>query len=196
MTKEEYSEYLKTDHWQEIRQKRIEMDNHRCYLCNKARRLNVHHLRYDNLGHEVVEKDLVTLCYRCHKMVHNVIDGSKKEYTVFEAKRRCAPNSREEESARSSLEQRVKHLIDEEFWLRDSSFGGDLTIFGDKMKTVNRMIKIVEIVYPDIGNLDIAEDLKHRFKVADTYLTPCLSNKKKEKKKRRKKSRGRKRTVK
>lgn len=160
MTKDKYSEYLKSEHWKEVRQERIEIDNHRCYLCGKATRLNVHHLRYDSLGHEVVSKDLVLLCYKCHKMLHRVIDGSKKEYSNFKMKRRYSPNSKEEEKALSSLEQRVKYLIDEEFWLRDSSFGGDLTIFGDKMKTVNRMVKIVKIVYPDIGELDIAKDIK------------------------------------
>lgn len=185
MTKEEYSEYLKSDHWQEVRQKRIEIDKHRCYLCNKAMGLNVHHLRYDNLGREVVGKDLVTLCYKCHKMLHRIIDGSKKEYTNFKMKHRYNLNSKEEESALNSLEHRVKCLIDEEFWLRDSSFGGDLSIFGDRMKTVNRMIKIVKIVYPDIGELDISKDIKNRFKIADSHLSSQIYNKKKKKRKKR-----------
>lgn len=167
MTKNEYREYLKSDHWKQVRQKRIEMDNYRCYLCDKSMGLNVHHLRYDNLGNEAVNEDLVTLCYKCHKMLHRVINGSKKEYFSFKTANRYGTSEKWVKGTLSALNQKLKSLIVEEFWLRDSAFGGDLSVFGDRMKTGNKLIKIVKIIYPDIGEFNIAEDIKKRLKEAD-----------------------------
>ncbi len=48
-----------------IRLRAIERDNHKCIECGAGESLQVHHLTYENEGHEKLE-DLVTLCRGCH----------------------------------------------------------------------------------------------------------------------------------
>lgn len=169
MTKEGYREYLKSEHWKEVRDERLKIDKRKCYLCGRASALNVHHLRYNTLGHENVEHDLVSLCYKCHSMLHRIIDSSKKEYRLLEAE--IGKDVARQKYLLQSLQRRVKTSLVEELWLRDSSFGGDLNIFYDDMKTVNRLLKIVRIIYPNIGKLDIAKDIQKRLKEVSTVLS-------------------------
>lgn len=64
-----YREYLKTDHWQCIRQKALDAAEHRCQLCYSAYRLEVHHRTYHRLGSELLS-DLTVLCSDCHGWFH------------------------------------------------------------------------------------------------------------------------------
>lgn len=75
MNQDEYKEYLKTDHWIELREKARKRDGNRCRLCDSSEDLNVHHRTYDNLGSEKVG-DLTTLCKSCHEKFHD-IDSSE-----------------------------------------------------------------------------------------------------------------------
>lgn len=169
MTKDGYREYLKSEHWKEVRDKRLKIDKHRCYLCDRASALNVHHLRYNTLGHEDVEHDLVSLCYKCHSMLHRIIDSSKEEYRLLEAE--IGRDMVRQKYLLKSLQHKIKTSLVEELWLRDSSFGGDLNIFYDDMKTANRLLKIARIIYPNIGKLDIAKDIQKRLKEVSTVLS-------------------------
>ena len=69
--KEEYKEYLNSDHWKSIRLKALDRAGHKCQLCSSKECLNVHHNTYINRGHEDL-KDLVVLCRECHKKFHNI----------------------------------------------------------------------------------------------------------------------------
>lgn len=73
-----YAEYLDSEHWQDLRQAKLESVNHRCERCGAyAKRtprgvlggLDVHHLTYENRGHEPLE-DLEVLCFHCHAVEH------------------------------------------------------------------------------------------------------------------------------
>lgn len=66
----DYYKYLRTQAWEETRQKVFRRDGFKCVLCGEAKDLNVHHITYENLGAEKVS-DLVTLCQACHESVHN-----------------------------------------------------------------------------------------------------------------------------
>lgn len=68
----EYKLYLKSPEWEAKRQQALERDNRECRGCGCKKNLQVHHIRYDNLGHEPLN-DLTTLCAECHKAVHKVI---------------------------------------------------------------------------------------------------------------------------
>lgn len=62
-----YSEYLKSEHWKMMRQKRLAIDNYECQICGAKNDLRVHHLRYgdwDNVD------SLLTLCDKCHRDIH------------------------------------------------------------------------------------------------------------------------------
>ncbi len=69
-----YENYLKSETWQNKRQKRLQIDKCKCALCGSPEKLQVHHIRYPNiLGQESVYTDLITLCDDCHKAVHQGI---------------------------------------------------------------------------------------------------------------------------
>lgn len=68
--KMEYQEYLKSDHWQQIRLKALSKAGNRCQLCSSTSNLNVHHNTYKNKGNEDL-KDLVVLCRECHTKFHD-----------------------------------------------------------------------------------------------------------------------------
>lgn len=73
INQQEYREvYLKSDHWKDIRQKRIDIDKGECQMCGKTDSLVVHHISYDRLGNEDVDYDLITLCTDCHSWIHNI----------------------------------------------------------------------------------------------------------------------------
>ena len=75
----EYDKYLRSSEWQEKRQERLALDNHKCAFCKSTENLNVHHRTYENLGNEDVRHDLVTLCKKCHKEVHEKIKEIKEK---------------------------------------------------------------------------------------------------------------------
>ena len=65
-----YSQYLKSKHWQELR-KKIYSERKRCEICGKElKKYNIHHLTYERIGNEK-EEDLMLLCPKCHKALHN-----------------------------------------------------------------------------------------------------------------------------
>lgn len=73
-----YAEYLESEHWQKVRQEKLESVNYRCERCRAyARRtpsgalggLDVHHLTYERRGRELLE-DLEVLCFHCHAVEH------------------------------------------------------------------------------------------------------------------------------
>ena len=68
----EYKAYLKSPEWQKKRQQRLEIDNYECCFCGTKDDLQVHHKRYDNLGHEPME-DLATFCHGCHEAGHKAL---------------------------------------------------------------------------------------------------------------------------
>lgn len=73
-----YSEYLKTDHWQQLRTRMLRYAKYRCQLCNKQATLHVHHRTYENLGNEEY-KDLIVLCAHCHAKFHDKLKENPDE---------------------------------------------------------------------------------------------------------------------
>ena len=69
MSKLQYSEYLKSPHWLEVRARILKRDNYRCVACPASQQLHVHHMTYQHLGMEK-EYELITLCADCHKILH------------------------------------------------------------------------------------------------------------------------------
>ena len=67
-----YQEYLKTNHWKDVKKKALQRADYKCQLCNKQNLpLHVHHNNYENLGHEK-DSDLIVLCKTCHEKYHNI----------------------------------------------------------------------------------------------------------------------------
>lgn len=74
MIRENYVDYLLSDHWQNVRKERLEIDGYQCQFCGcrgtAKNPLVVHHFTYHNLGREDVWNDLVTVCSSCHSGIH------------------------------------------------------------------------------------------------------------------------------
>lgn len=64
-----YWAYLKSSEWKRKRRHMLDRADGCCQSCGKSRRLEVHHLSYQNLGYESPE-ELAVLCSECHKALH------------------------------------------------------------------------------------------------------------------------------
>jgi len=79
--KQVFGMYLRTDRWSDLREQRLEMDNHRCRMCNSDATC-VHHRRYPEIYGEESVDDLTSLCNRCHQNFHlpPQVEDIKKEF--------------------------------------------------------------------------------------------------------------------
>jgi len=64
-----YDEYLRSEHWQEVRKATLAAANNRCQWCGSRVALHIHHKTYDNIGHEH-DDDLLVVCRECHDKIH------------------------------------------------------------------------------------------------------------------------------
>ena len=64
-----YADYLRTAHWQRVRELAVEQAGHACDLCARTNQLEVHHRTYERLGFER-QSDLIVLCDDCHEDFH------------------------------------------------------------------------------------------------------------------------------
>jgi len=69
-------EYLKSDHWKQLRSKKLDLTPH-CERCPSCAQLDVHHRNYRNL-YDVLLSDLETLCRGCHDEEHVRLEAEKK----------------------------------------------------------------------------------------------------------------------
>lgn len=72
-----YSEYLKTAHWQDVRQAALGRAVGRCQLCGARDRLNVHHNTYERRGRELAS-DVIVLCRSCHAKHHDIVGNGQR----------------------------------------------------------------------------------------------------------------------
>jgi hypothetical protein len=61
--------YMASPEWKAVRKQKLAEVGHRCQGCDGTKRLEVHHLTYERLGHERME-DLMVLCHFCHAVEH------------------------------------------------------------------------------------------------------------------------------
>lgn len=65
----EYEAYLRSPQWQDLRIEALRRAGHRCQVCNRSKRLDVHHRTYERFGNELLD-DLTVLCRDCHELFH------------------------------------------------------------------------------------------------------------------------------
>ena len=71
-----YYSYLRTqkenypENWSEIRSNILKRDNHACCNCRYTKKLHVHHIVPLSRGGTNNETNLITLCEKCHIMIH------------------------------------------------------------------------------------------------------------------------------
>lgn len=74
-----------------VRRRVLERDNEQCQLCGTSgeNRLQVHHVTYRSQGGTHTEDNLVTLCWVCHRAVHEgragvvLIEINPGEWSAF-----------------------------------------------------------------------------------------------------------------
>lgn len=71
-----YSAYLRTKHWNMLREKYFTLNKNICCWCGSVDYVQLHHLNYKNIGKESLD-DLVPLCKSCHKELHKVSRDTK-----------------------------------------------------------------------------------------------------------------------
>lgn len=76
MNKTEYQNYLKSDHWKNLKSEKEKSRSKRCAICGDDRLVDLHHLRYKNIV-DVDTSDLRWLCRRCHFLTHDLIKEGK-----------------------------------------------------------------------------------------------------------------------
>lgn len=64
-----YKDYINSNEWKD-KSRLFLRKNPTCQICLKYRSEDVHHLTYKNLGNEQ-KGDLMALCTRCHRNIHN-----------------------------------------------------------------------------------------------------------------------------
>lgn len=86
MNKSEYKEYLKTDHWNNLKSKKKKRKN-RCGICASVDNIETHHLNYKNI-YDVTTQDLRLLCRECHQCAHDLMNNglkfkSRNNHSIF-----------------------------------------------------------------------------------------------------------------
>ena len=108
-----YSVYLQSPEWQKKRTERLKIDNFKCAVCGRPMDLQVHHLNYDNVGHENIYTDLITLCKYCHTDIEN----EKKAY-----------KARQGYAVHWMTQRRLELMFCKSVQRKDLSSGGDLNL--------------------------------------------------------------------
>jgi len=105
-----YYAYLGGTIWRHRRKLALVRVGSRCEDCGGTKKLEVHHLTYERLGHELPE-DLQVLCKPCHRLKH------AKPKTQSQSKRRPKPTPRKAKSmlvnSVTSVSKKKKKLIAE-----------------------------------------------------------------------------------
>lgn len=76
-----YDEFLQTLYWRAIAAFKRKQMGYKCEICGSSKKLNVHHKTYIIHGvehdSEVIEKDLMLTCEKCHGDIHNKSNTTK-----------------------------------------------------------------------------------------------------------------------
>ena len=69
--KQKYKNYIRSEHWKRRKRKYYKKNpGRRCWICGSTRDVELHHKTYKRLKKEQ-DSDLVPLCRKCHKAVHD-----------------------------------------------------------------------------------------------------------------------------
>lgn len=69
-----YDKYMKSKEWARIRRLALLRDNHKCFLCETSKNLEVHHLSYEDDIYKTKLYSVVTLCRQHHAKIHKKIN--------------------------------------------------------------------------------------------------------------------------
>lgn len=73
-----YTDYMSSEKWDERKAHTLRRDGNKCAVCGATDDLVIHHVCYSRFGNES-NLDLVTLCDKCHKDVHELVEYAKQK---------------------------------------------------------------------------------------------------------------------
>lgn len=80
MNKMQYRAYLKSAHWQNVKNRYYKTHEYICVRCGWRKGLQLHHLTYKRVGREKMD-DLIYLCRRCHMAEHGLLRVERKKWS-------------------------------------------------------------------------------------------------------------------
>ena len=86
-----YSEYLKTEHWQLLKQRKLaSKTKYVCFVCGCKKYLELHHKTYKRIGNERL-MDVIWLCRNCHELTHRIEIPTRgsRNYNLWEASKKA-----------------------------------------------------------------------------------------------------------
>lgn len=151
ISKREYNEYLKSDHWRLLRHSVLSQRSS-CERCKNRPPTQVHHLEYKNLF-DVTSNDLVALCSDCHTRIHMALDfGVLKDATNKQAALELS-----NDQITLALSSKRKHVVLDEVMLR--------RINSSNLKIQRRICGVLRIQHPgDFLLLSKTKTTSKRFK--------------------------------
>ena len=112
------------------------IDNHTCSICGSKDDLNVHHFGYGNLGNEDVENDLVTLCHKCHVMIHRIVEHTKEN-----------ANCPERPFYADWVRTYIQKIAAVHAWNAATINGGYIKVFDAGMGTARKILRFSEFTF-------------------------------------------------
>lgn len=86
MNKQEYDQYLQSEHWAKLKSAIRARDRGKCRICKSEDNLHVHHVRYREI-YNVTKSDLILLCESCHDRVHIVFERNNTSWNHHTCKK-------------------------------------------------------------------------------------------------------------
>ena len=78
VTKGEYQEFLRSDHWKALRASKKKKAQ--CCGCHHSGANHLHHILYRDSPYETTKKDVMWLCADCHKLFHELFGVSVAKF--------------------------------------------------------------------------------------------------------------------
>jgi 5-methylcytosine-specific restriction endonuclease McrA len=71
-----YQDYIRSEAWKARKAEAIHKAGYKCSKCGNIGKLECHHNAYNRLGAEL-DSDLLVVCEKCHKKIHNLRKGGE-----------------------------------------------------------------------------------------------------------------------
>ena len=142
-----YQDYLKSNEWRTKSNGCKKLADYKCDICGSEENLHAHHLTYENVGNENIEKDLQCLCSICHqKQHHNDFNQKyKKIKGGFTMIYKAEYDNALENIVKSNLDLKLVNAIKDKFTYKQTDvFISTKSLsfrFGTSQRKVQKVIK-------------------------------------------------------
>ena len=65
---------MQSEKWRQLRRMAIKRDEHKCFICDNEKNLEVHHCVYPKDIFKTKLYCVITLCRKCHLKIHRKVE--------------------------------------------------------------------------------------------------------------------------